>query len=206
MKTTLSFLLLLSFLTALLSGCANLTGGAGSSALATKTGLGILNLEGDDLAVDEQQARSMLPLWQALLTLGADSNTTPEEINALNDQILESLSDEQRTAISGMSWDETEIAKAATGYSSSDGLSSTIESGAAASASTFPAQTGGGMPGGAPPDGGGEMMAIAGNGGGTSVTSSVNLPGQTEREEAGGTNLLVAQAVIALLQSKLALT
>ncbi len=204
MKTILRFLLLLSFLTALLSGCVSLTDGAGSSTLAARTGLGILDLEGQSLALDAEQARSMLPLWQALLALGTDSNTTPEEINALNDQIMEILTGEQLAAIAGMSWDETEISKAASGYSLSGGQSSADESGPAGSFSASPAQPGGGIPGGTPPSGG-EIIAIGGNGGDTSITSTMNLPGQTEREEAGGMNLQIAPVVIELLQSKLAM-
>lgn len=215
MKTTSRILLLLSGLVIVLSGCAGLTGGAGSSALtaalssdqtlAVRTGLGILNLEGQALAVDAEQAAAMLPLWQALLTLSSDSNTSPDEITALNEQIQESLSADQLAAIAGMNWDEAELSEKVSEYISSDGQISGKESPAAAAASAPREAGGSGMPVGAPPDGGGDMMNLNTSAANTVKTSQSILPEQSDREAAGGLNLILAPAVIQLLQSKLAL-
>ncbi|MHC1783210.1 MAG: hypothetical protein AB9891_10740 [Anaerolineaceae bacterium] len=218
MKTTSRFLLLLSVLVILLSGCASLTGQAGTAGqtsglssdltLSTKTGLGILELEGQTLAVDADQARTLLPLWQALQTLSSDSNTTPDEITSLNDQIEETLTTEQLSAIDGMSWNEEDLSSLVQKYAATTGQTGSSDSSAAAAAfSPDGAAMGAGMTGGAPMEGGGGDMAAMGVTGTTAstTTSHTTIAGQEDRESAGGMNLIFAPAVIELLQSKITL-
>jgi hypothetical protein len=218
MKTTSRFLLLLSVLVMLLSGCASLTGQAGNTAqasglssdltLSTKTGLGILELEGQTLAIDADQAKTLLPLWLALQNLSSDSNTTPDEITSLNDQIEETLTTEQLAAIDGMSWNEEDLSSLVQEYAATTDQAVSSDSSAAASAfSPDGAAMGAGMTGGAPMEGaGGEMAAMGVTGGTTSATiSHTTIAGQKDRESAGGMNLIFAPAVIELLQSKITL-
>jgi hypothetical protein len=216
MKTTSRFLLLLPCLVLLLSGCASLTGQAGNTGqvsnlasdltLTSKTGLGILELEGQTLAVDADQAKTLLPLWQALQTLSSDSNTTPDEIASLNDQIEESLTAEQLAAIGEMSWNEDDLSALVQEYSPSSGQSASSDASETDNVSSSSGAAMGGMPGGAPMEGGDDMMAIGATGATTSAASShTTITGQEDRESAGGLNLVFAPAVIELLQSKITL-
>lgn len=217
MTSKYRILLLFSALVLFLSGCASLTGQAGSVTqtaslssdltLSTKTGLGILQLEGQTFEIDADQAKAMLPLWQALDTLSSDSNTTPDEISSLNDQIRETLTAEQLEAIDKMSWNESSLSELVQEYStsSSQPVSTANNSAQAASSSSVVGAMGGGMPGGAPPDGGGAEMMITGGAGTNIATSHATIPGQSDRISAGGMNLVFAPAVIQLLQSKIAL-
>jgi hypothetical protein len=218
MKITSRFLLLLSLPVMLLSGCAGLTGQAGNTAqasvltsnltLTTKTGPGILELEGQTLAIDADQAITLLPLWQALQTLSSDSNTTVEEIASLNDQIKETLTAEQLAAIDGMSWNEDDLSALVQEYAAGiDQAGSSDSSAAAPVPSSDGAPIGAGMTGGAPMEGGGgDMMAIGVTGAAASATTSHSvITAQQDRESAGGLNLIFAPAVIQLLQSKIVL-
>ena len=44
-----------------------------------KLAIGTLKLEGTDLAVTADQAKTLLPLWKAVKTMSTDSNTSAEE-------------------------------------------------------------------------------------------------------------------------------
>ena len=62
--------------------------------------IGILKLEGTDQAVDAaEEAKELLPLFQALKTLSTNNNTAVDEITALNKQIKTSLTSDQLSAI-----------------------------------------------------------------------------------------------------------
>jgi hypothetical protein len=176
--------------------------------LTMKTGLGILELEGDALAVDAIQAKELLPLWQALQNLSSDSNTTPEEIASLNDQIKETLSADQLKAIDKMSWDEQELSALTKKYALAAETTSGQNDQRSQKSSSSGAMIGGGMPGGdgAPPQdaGGAVLMTGANTSTSATTTSHAAIPGQTERVSAGGMNLKVAPAVIQLLQAKIA--
>ena len=64
--------------------------------------LGILELEGTELAVDPTQAATLLPLWQAYRSLLNSDTTAPVELEALQTQIGEVLTAEQQDAIEAM--------------------------------------------------------------------------------------------------------
>lgn len=64
--------------------------------------LGILELEGTELAVDPAQAATLLPLWQAYRSLLNSDTTAPAELEALQAQINQALTDKQQDAIAAM--------------------------------------------------------------------------------------------------------
>ena len=64
--------------------------------------LGLLKLEDTELAVDPTQAATLLPLWQAYRSLLNSDTTAPAELEALQAQISQVLSDEQQDAIAAM--------------------------------------------------------------------------------------------------------
>ncbi len=70
--------------------------------------LGTLKLEGTAQAVTPEQAKTLLPLWQAMVALTGDQMAVPEEMDALDNQLLVAMTPEQLKAI-----DEMQITSAA---------------------------------------------------------------------------------------------
>jgi hypothetical protein len=75
---------------------------ADAAGLRNQLALGLLRLEGTPQAVTPAQAGALLPLWQTLQTLAGSSVAAPEEIEALQDQIIASLAGEPVAAIAGL--------------------------------------------------------------------------------------------------------
>ena len=70
--------------------------------IQTQLTLGTLKLEETDLAVDSAQATELLTLWQAIRSLSSSDITAEGEIEAIVNQILDTMSPEQLEAIAGM--------------------------------------------------------------------------------------------------------
>jgi hypothetical protein len=64
--------------------------------------LGTLMLEDTDLSVDSNQAAQLLPLWKAARSLGSSDTAAAEEVGAVYNQIEETMTPEQITAIAAM--------------------------------------------------------------------------------------------------------
>lgn len=64
--------------------------------------LGTLKLEGTAQAVTPEQAKSLLPLWQGMVALTGNQMTVPEEMDALDNQLLAAMTAEQLKAIDEM--------------------------------------------------------------------------------------------------------
>ena len=64
--------------------------------------LGTIRLEGTEKAVTADQAKMLLPLWQAYRSLTASGTAATEETEAIQQQILDELSPEQVTAIAAL--------------------------------------------------------------------------------------------------------
>jgi len=73
-----------------------------AASLRNQLALGILRLEGTAQALDAGQAGALLPLWQTLKALAASSTAAPEEIEALQAQIVASLTGDQVAAIAAL--------------------------------------------------------------------------------------------------------
>ena len=76
--------------------------GPGPLPLQAQLLLGTFKLEGTDLAVDADTASQLLPLWKLLRNLSEEQTAATGEIDALIEQIQETLSEEQRAAIEEM--------------------------------------------------------------------------------------------------------
>lgn len=63
-------------------------------------GYGTILLTSSDLPISAEQAKAMLPFWQAMLALTNDASSAPEEISALQTQIIASFTPEQLAYIS----------------------------------------------------------------------------------------------------------
>jgi hypothetical protein len=109
------FLLLLALI---LSGC---SGGAATAAASSadstaqgaagtgqtltlneKLAAGTLKLEGTDLAVTAEQAKELLPLWKAVKTLSTSDTASQLEIEAVYQQIQDTLTADQLAAIEAL--------------------------------------------------------------------------------------------------------
>ena len=75
----------------------------------TQLALGTLQLEDTDLAIDETLAAELLPLWRAVQSLG-DSDTAAEaEVQAVINQIQDTMAPEQIATITGMQLTEESL-------------------------------------------------------------------------------------------------
>ncbi len=70
--------------------------------ISSQLSLGSLQLETTELAIDEEQAANLLPLWQAFQSLSASDTAAEAELEAVLDQIERGMSDEQIEAIAAM--------------------------------------------------------------------------------------------------------
>jgi len=70
-----------------------------AASIRNQLAYGTLLLEDTDLKVTPDQARILLPLYQALLSLTGDSNSVSDEVTAVQDQIIENMTQEQLARI-----------------------------------------------------------------------------------------------------------
>jgi hypothetical protein len=68
----------------------------------TQLAIGTLQLEETDWLVDETLAAEILPLWRAVQSLGNSETAAEAEVNAVINQIQDTMSSEQVTAIADM--------------------------------------------------------------------------------------------------------
>lgn len=73
-----------------------------ATSLRNQLALGTLKLEGTPHAVTAEQARTLLPLWQAVASMSGTSTTVSEELNAVQNQILGEMKPEQLQAINAL--------------------------------------------------------------------------------------------------------
>jgi hypothetical protein len=65
-------------------------------------GIGILKLKDTPFPISIEQSKALLPLWQAILALESNPGTAQEEINAVQNQILTTLTVDQLDEILAM--------------------------------------------------------------------------------------------------------
>jgi hypothetical protein len=67
--------------------------------IENKLAAGTLKLEGTDLAVTTDEAKTLLPLWQQIKTLSADQTATSDQLKAVYDQIQSAMTADQISSI-----------------------------------------------------------------------------------------------------------
>lgn len=82
---------------------------ADAANLRSQLAYGLLKLDGSANAITPDQARTLIPLWQAMLTLSGDDTTASEELTAVQDQIIQALSPAQISAVVAMKITNTEL-------------------------------------------------------------------------------------------------
>jgi len=120
---------------------------------ATQLVLGSLKLEDTTNSITSEQATELLPMWQVYEELLGSDTAAQEEIDALTEQIQETMTSDQMQAITDMQLTQQDMFTAMQG-------ASTVTTSTSQSSSNITIPSGGGAAGG-PPDGGG------GGGGGT---------------------------------------
>ena len=75
---------------------------ADAASLRNQLAFGALKLEGTANAVAPEQAKTLLPLWQAIVALSGSETTAEAELTAVQNQITEAMTPEQLQAIAAM--------------------------------------------------------------------------------------------------------
>ncbi len=73
-----------------------------AASLRSQLAFGIMKLDGTTNAVTPEQAKTLIPLWQAVIALSGDSTTASEELTAVQDQIVAALTPEQLQSIAAL--------------------------------------------------------------------------------------------------------
>jgi hypothetical protein len=73
-----------------------------AASLRNQLALGTLRLEGTPQAITAEQAGTLLPLWQTLKALGASTTAAAAEVDAVHNQIVVSLTEDQVAAIAAL--------------------------------------------------------------------------------------------------------
>lgn len=179
------------------------TAQGGTLPAATQLIVGIFKLEGTGQAVTAEQAKGLLPLWQVYQDLLTSDTAAQEEIDALVEQVQETMTAEQIQAITDMNLTQQDIFAlmqekglgASQRSSSSSGNSA--GNGDNFGGGGFAPPDGGMMPAGGPPDGGGFP------GGGQSQTSANSGTDSTSRPAQVNPAALLLDPLIELLKGRI---
>jgi hypothetical protein len=82
---------------------------ADATSVRNQLALGTLKLEGTANAITAEQAKALLPLWQALVALSNTTTTAEAELTAVQNQIAEALQPAQLQAISTLQLTTTQL-------------------------------------------------------------------------------------------------
>jgi hypothetical protein len=182
------------------AGNTNTSAGSQSLSDAAELAAGTLKLDGTDQDITADQASELLTLWQAYQSLSATDTTAQVELDALVEQIRETMTAGQIQAIDDMQITSQTMAEVMAGAAGAPVLS-----GDASDASAPGQMPSGGGPGGAPMDGGGPggdtgvIMGDGNMGTGTQATPAANSQGNTQ---SSGVNPMLLNAVIQMLEAK----
>jgi hypothetical protein len=174
--------------------------------------VGTFRLEEGGLAVTPAQAAELSPLWKAYRSLSASDSASAVELDALLEQIQESMSDEQLAAIAAMKLTREDLVAvmAAQGVQTgAGGRRGNLSPEQIAAMQTRRAQGGGGGFGGAgggPPGGGPPGGGFGGPGAGQAPNPEQIATLQAQRGGSGGGAFMVQgplfDALIKLLEAK----
>ena len=82
---------------------------ADAANLRSQLAYGMIKLKDSQNVITPEQAKTLVPLWQAMVTLSGDDTTATEELTAVQDQITQAISPAQIQAIAAMKITNTEL-------------------------------------------------------------------------------------------------
>jgi len=197
-KILLTSLLLLTLSLAACSGTASATQASStqeSASLPTATQLvvGTLKLKETEQAVTSEQASELLVMWQVYENLISSDTAAHAEIDGLVEQIQETMTADQMSAIKAMNLTQQDVfaTMQEQGGDFMQARQSSSSSSSTQSGGSFsPPDGGGGMPGGsAPPDGGSGMTGGAPPDSGMGGMGGAGLNTSTDQTQNAGTGL-----------------
>ena len=180
----------------------------GELSATTQLIVGTLKLEATDNVVTADQAAELLPLWQTMQVLSESDAAATQETEALITQIQETMTAEQKQAITDMNLSREDMMSImqeqgiAMGMGPASGQNSTSQDGNSSSNSDQGFRPGGGMP---PPDERGVPGAGPGMGaGGQSLSPEQIATAQASRQQGIGSFVPpgLINALIEYLQEK----
>lgn len=80
-----------------------------AASLRTQLAYGTLKLQESNTPITSEDAKSLLPLWQAILVLENNPDSADQELTAVQDQIILSMKSEQLEAIAAMQITNAEL-------------------------------------------------------------------------------------------------
>jgi hypothetical protein len=169
---------------------------------------GSVLLEDTELAIDKDQADSLLPLWQAFRSLSNSDTAAQAEIDALVTQIEEAMSAEQIQAIERMQLTSDDLASVLQQHAAESMASAGGTTDTGPSAAFGPNDGGGFIVGSGPGPGGDDGMAfLAPSGGQGTILSaaSTDVPSQnltTASRSDDRAALRLVDSLITLLETK----
>ena len=124
--------------------------------LASKLVVGSFKLEGTDNAITAEQAAELLPLWEVYQQLSTSDTAAQEEVTALTEQIQETMTTDQMSAIDAMNLTPQDIftVMQEQGVQSGGNQQGTQNNGSQQNGNNF-----------GPPEGGGQFFVGPGGGG-----------------------------------------
>jgi hypothetical protein len=184
--------------------------------LASKLVIGSFKLEGTDNAITAEQAAQLLPLWQVYDQLSTSDTAAQEEVTALVEQIQETMTPDQMTAINAMNLTPQDIFTLMQDQGIQFGgnrQQNSQGSGNQSNGGNFQRPEGGGQffagPGGAGAPGGNGGSSRFGGGQGQGLSPEQIATAQARRSQNGGGNFRfnatpapLIQALVKLLQDK----
>jgi len=205
-KITLTIMLVL---TLILTACGTQGGTTGSPTAealpaSAKLILGTFKLEGTENAVTAEQAAELLPLWQVYQSLTASDTAAQTEIDALVQQLQETMTSSQVKSIDAMNLTQNDVMTVM--------AEQNIVEAASQQGTTTTVNVSGGAPQGGPADGGMPPADIGAGadpmmgGGAAPVTTSSGSTSSTTTQSTGSAGIPSAllDALIQLLQGKAA--
>ena len=177
---------------------------AGALPATTQIAIGTLKLDGTDNAITADQAAKLLPLWETMQVLESSDTAAKQEIEALNTQIQQTMTDTQMQAITAMNLTRQDMFSVlqAQGAGIDNGQqNSNSQQGGNASNNRGVTSGGFGPGGGGPPDGGGFPGGQAfGAGGQGQNRSAEQIATAQAARQAGSGNGIPSPLINALIE------
>jgi len=178
---------------------AGLANQGGTLPVATQLIIGTFKLDDTDQAVTTEQAKELLPLWQVYQDLLTSDTAAQEEIDALVEQIQETMTQEKMQAITDMNLTQQDVMSAL----QDQGMGISQRSNTGNGDGSTSSQGGGGfgppdgfVPGSAPGEGGGFGAQ------GQNLSPDQIATAQASRQESSG-NFIPTALIDALIESLL---